>query len=146
MKKTIYLITVSVFAAAAVMSGCSSPAEKVENAKENLQEAKVELSQAQSDSVAEYEIFMAQSGEKITANEKAIQDYKASLIKTKKQIKSEDQKILDALEQKNIDLRKKMEDYKENGKDEWSAFKTEFNHDMDELGKAIKDLAIKNTK
>ena len=146
MKKTIYLITATAFVTANIISGCNSPAEKVEHAKENLQEAKVELSDAQKDSVADFEVFMAESGQKINANEKAIQAYKESISKAKRQIKSEDQKVIDALEQKNIDLRKKMEDYKKNGKDEWAAFKTELNHDMDELGKAIKDLTVKNTK
>ena len=27
----------------------------------------------------------------------------------------------------------------------WEKFKVEYNHDMDELGKAFKDLTVKNT-
>ncbi len=40
----------------------------------------------------------------------------------------------------------KMNDYKANGKENWEIFKKEFNHDMDELGKAFKDLTVKNVK
>jgi len=38
-----------------------------------------------------------------------------------------------------------MRDYKGEGKEKWEAFKTEFNRDMDELGKAFKDLTVNNT-
>ena len=46
----------------------------------------------------------------------------------------------------NERLRAKIRDYKENGKDEWKSFKTEFKHDMDELGDAIKGLTVDNKK
>ena len=39
-----------------------------------------------------------------------------------------------------------MDDYKVEGKDKWEKFKTEFSHDMDELGKGFKDLTVKNIK
>ena len=64
----------------------------------------------------------------------------------KRKIKVRDQKIIDDLEQKNINMRKKIEEYQETGKDKWEAFKVEFNHDMDELGTALKNLTVKNTK
>ena len=43
-------------------------------------------------------------------------------------------------------MKKRLEDYKADSKDKWESFKTEFNHDMDELGSAFKDLTVKNTK
>ena len=48
------------------------------------------------------------------------------------------------LEQKNTDMKKKLDEYGMEGKDKWDAFKAEFNHDMDELGKALKDLTVDN--
>ena len=39
-----------------------------------------------------------------------------------------------------------MEDYKADSKENWESFKTEFNHDMDELGNAFRDLTIDNKK
>jgi hypothetical protein len=39
-----------------------------------------------------------------------------------------------------------MEDYKVDTKEQWESFKTEFSHDMDEMGKAFKDLTVKNVK
>ena len=43
-------------------------------------------------------------------------------------------------------MKQKMADYKEEGKEKWETFKVEFNHDMEELGNAFKDLTVKNTK
>ena len=43
-------------------------------------------------------------------------------------------------------MRKKIADYEENGKDKRAAFREEFNHDMDDLGSALKGLTVNNTK
>lgn len=146
MKKIIFTLTAAGFVFATLLAGCSSPSKKVENAQENLNEARQELSQAQRDSVADYELFKKESEERINNNDKLIAAFKERMAIDKKQIKEEDQKIIDNLEQKNINMRKKIEEYKENGKDKWEAFKVEFNHDMDELGSALKGLTVKNTK
>jgi hypothetical protein len=43
-------------------------------------------------------------------------------------------------------MKMKMDNYKEEGKDKWEIFKTEFSHDMDALGKSFKDLTVKNVE
>ncbi len=50
------------------------------------------------------------------------------------------------LDSKNTDMKRKLDNFKANGKDNWETFKTEFSHDMDELGNAFRDLTVKNTK
>jgi hypothetical protein len=142
MKNSIVMIT----ALLAFTLSCNSPEKKVENAKQDLKEAKAELSQEQKDSVADFMSFKRESDERILANEKIIQAYKERMKIAKRKIKKADQKRVDELEQRNIDMRKKMEDYEANGKDKWEAFKQEFNHDMDDLGKALKNLTVKNTQ
>jgi hypothetical protein len=44
------------------------------------------------------------------------------------------------LEQKNIELKKKLNEYKYEGKDKWEEFKRDFNADVDVVGNAIKGL------
>jgi nitrogen regulatory protein PII-like uncharacterized protein len=56
------------------------------------------------------------------------------------------QKMVNDLEQKNIVLKNKLADYKDEGPDKWTSFKTEFSHDMDALGKALKDFTLNNKK
>ena len=131
---------------AAMLPGCNSPSKKVENAQENLDQAEQELDQHQKDSILEFLAFKKASEDRISDNEKMIESFKARMATDRTQMKETDQKIIDELEQKNINMRKKIDEYKEKGKDEWEAFKVGFNHDLDELGNAIKALKVKNTK
>lgn len=43
-------------------------------------------------------------------------------------------------------MKKKLDDYKADGKDKWEQFKKDFSRDMDDLGNAFKDLTTKKTK
>ncbi|MFN3444397.1 MAG: hypothetical protein ACK44D_01535, partial [Bacteroidia bacterium] len=97
-------------------------------------------------SVADYLSFKKGIEERIAENELGIEAFKVRLKNSKNKNRAADQKRVDELEQRNINMRKKLEEYEANGKDNWEAFKTEFNHDMDDLGQALKNLSIKNTK
>ncbi len=130
----------------AIVSGCSSSETKVEKAKADLKEARAELNQEQKDSVADYVAFKSTSEERIASNEKSIQAFKDRMKTDMKKVKKADQEMVDKLEQRNIDMRKKMDEYKADGKDNWEAFKKEFNHDMDDLGASLKNLTVKNTR
>ncbi len=146
MKKSIFTLIAVGYILVTVLAECNSPSKKVENAKENLEQANEELNQAQKDSVVEFLAFKKTSEDRISENEKAINSFKSRMATDKKHMKETDQKIIDDLEQKNITMRKKIDEYQEKGKDEWLAFKVGFNHDMEELGNAIKKLGFKNTK
>jgi len=50
------------------------------------------------------------------------------------------------LEQKSGEMKTKLEEYKEDGRENWISFKDEFNYDMEELGNALKDLKEDNVK
>ncbi len=50
---------------------------------------------------------------------------------------------IERLEQKIADLKTRMNEYEKN-QTGWESFKREFNHDMDELGSALKDLTVDN--
>lgn len=53
---------------------------------------------------------------------------------------------LNALEKKNDDLKKKLTDFTSKDPKDGTSFKIEFNHELDELGKAVKDFTIKYNK
>lgn len=146
MKKSIFTILATGYILITVLAECNSPSKKVENAKENLEQATQELNQAQKDSVVEFLSFKKASEDRINDNEKVIAAFKTRMVSDKKKIKVTDQKIIDDLEQKNINMRKKIDEYQEKGKDEWLAFKIGFNKEMDELGESIKNISFKNTK
>lgn len=146
MKKSILLFAASTFVIGAIFTSCNTPAEKVENAQENATEANEELNKANAAYLEDVENYRRITAEKIAANDKSIADFDARIEKEKKSVKDEYKKKIAELEQKNSDMKKKMADYKMDGKEQWEKFKTEFSHDMDELGNAFNDLTVKNVK
>jgi hypothetical protein len=58
--------------------------------------------------------------------------------------KAEFKKQIADLEQRNLILKNKLENFREKESTKWHAFKKEMNRNADDLGKAIKDLGKKN--
>ena len=148
MKNLILILVVIIFITGTLLSGCKSSAEKVDNAKEKMLEAKdkvveaqQELNHALQDSIQQ---FKKESEEKIIAYEKSIAELKARIAKENKENKIIYEKKLADLEQRNTDLKKKLDAYKAEGKDKWMSFKNEFNHDIEELGKALKSFTVES--
>jgi len=146
MKKSIFNLSLITFVAGTILTSCTSSAEKVDTAKENVEAAALDLDQAKADYNAEYEKFKLESEEKITANEKIIADLKEYSKSIKKEMKADYEKAITSLEQKNEVMKAKVKNYKNDGNEKWQSFKREFNHDMDELGQALKDLTKNNAK
>ena len=154
MKKTIMTMTVvALMTLTTSISYGQTVDKKTEKARENVQEAKKEvvkakheLKEAQMDSVKEYNLFKQESEVKIKHNEKRIAELKLEYSKLNSEVKVEYQKKLAELEQKNTELNGKLKTYKINEDKKWKTFKKEFSHDMDELGKALKDFTVKNNK
>jgi hypothetical protein len=128
------------------MVACSTPAEKVVNAEANVKAANKELNDANAAQLAEMEAYRKEVAEKIAANNASIAAFNKRVESEKSEAKADYRKKITALEQKNTDMKKKLDDYKADGKDKWKVFKAEFSRDMDELGKAFKDLTVNNVK
>ena len=77
---------------------------------------------------------------RISANEKRINEFKKKLITSSEKFKAKYENKILTLEQKNIELKKKINEYQYEGKDNWEEFKLEFNNDMDSIGNAITDV------
>ena len=151
MKNSILVIASTLFLTVTILSGCQSSATKVENAEDKVQDAKNDLADSQRnlyairlDTISNYEQFKIEAEKILIAQEKNITDLKARLASEKKVINADYDKKLAELENKNSELERKLADYKDDGQDKWNSFKAEFNHDIDELGKAFKDLTVEN--
>ncbi len=140
------ILTVVVFIAAVTFSACDSPAEKVDDAKENVTQAKENLSQAQHDYQTEVANFKNETNQKIIDNDKMIADIKIKIANVKMDTRATCEKQIVSLEQKNVDIKKRLDEYKEDDLEKWQSFKTEFNHDIDELGMALHDFTVDNKK
>jgi uncharacterized protein HemX len=96
--------------------------------------------------LADVDKYREETTRKTDAHEKSIAEFNSRVAEDKEEATQEYKEEIAKLDQKNSDLRKKMDDYKSDGKDKWESFKSEFNHDMDELGTAIKDLTKNNVQ
>jgi hypothetical protein len=127
-------------------SACNSSAGKVEKARENAAEANKNLDEANQIYLADIESYRRKTTEKIETNENSIAWLNAGIENERKEVRVENRKKIAELEQKNRDLKMKMNEYKADGNASWEKFKAEFDHDIDVLGKAIADLTVKNTE
>lgn len=144
MKKSILVLAIFSFVAGTMIISCASPAQKVENAETSVTEAKEDLAQAKQEYQEDIENYRQQMAEKITANSQNIADFNVKIEKEKAEAKVDYKMKVAELEQKNRDLKKKLEDYKGEGEDRWYTFKTEFNRDMEKLGVALENLVGKD--
>lgn len=146
MKKSILSIAIATLFTGSLITSCNSSSQKVEDAAVKVEVAAEDLNKAKEEFNNEYNKFKVESEQRMLDNEFKIAELKATKIKLKKEAKADYDKTIADLEQKNTNMRTKLNDYKEEGKDKWESFKREFNHDMDELGSALKDLANNNVK
>jgi len=145
-KKLVPRVVIILMASAFIATGCSTSAEKVNNAEDKVALANKNLNDANAEYIADMEAYRKETAAKIAANNASIAAFNARIESDKKEAQAEYKKKITALEQKNTDMKKRLEDYKANGKDKWQAFKEEFSHDMAELGQAFKDLTVSNAK
>ena len=146
MKKSLMSITAILFVTGTILTSCNTPAEKVENAKEDVIEANNKLDVANDEYIKDIESYRMETADKITVNEEKITELKENIKNIKKESKKEYEKKVMELEQKNQSMKEKLNNYKEKGKENWVSFKAEFTHDMDEFGKAFSDLTKNNVK
>lgn len=152
MKKTFLNLALTAFIATTVLVGCQDSTKKeaaaqdnVENAREDLDDAKEELSDARKAATQqEWTAFRESTNATIAQNEIRIAEMKADLKKRGKSIDEAYAKKIEDLEEKNREIKIKVEMYKNDTSSDWKSFKEEYNRDMDELGQAFKNLTVDN--
>jgi hypothetical protein len=150
MKKLVLSLAVVAFLAGTISTSFGQvPDKQSVKARENLKEekkdvvvAKQDLKVAQKDSVSEYQKLTKESEIKFKSNEKCIADLRAAITKNNSKEQATDQKKVSILEDKNNSLKKELAEYKVLGQTQFTAFKTEYNRDQDQLAKELKDFKI----
>ncbi len=137
MKNKYFIFAVFLLIAGALLTGCE---KNRENAKEKVSQANQDMADTQAQFDKDWQQFKNDAELKINANQKNIDDFKTAMEKTSKKFKAKYENQVLTLEQKNIELRKKLNDYKFDGKDNWEQFKLKFNNDIDSVGNALKGL------
>jgi len=139
MKKQIIKIALTSVIAMSSITAFSQENKQAANARKDLKEAKT-------DSADDYNRFKKEAEATIKDNEKKISELKAKKSDSNKEVKEKYDKKVQALEQKNKDLKNKINGSSKTKTEMWAAFKREFNHDMEELGHAIRDIGVDNSK
>lgn len=153
MRKTMLSMAVLVFTVGTISASYGQDLDnKSVKAKENIQKppknvvvAKQDLKGAQkTDAISEFQKFRKESEIKIKSFDNRIGDLKVTFYQNKIKNKEAYQDNLNLLEQKNDNLNVKLAEYNVKEQNKWASFKLEFNHDLDEIGKSLKDFAINN--
>lgn len=155
MKNSKYIIFALALSSLGVLStGCQSSSEKVDDAKANVAEAKEDLKEVVKDANAEiaraanaeeWRVFKNETELAIKDTENRIAELRTKMKSSGKTMDAVYSKKIDNLEESIKDLKSRVYVYETNQSD-WASFKREFNHDMDELGQALKDLTVNNKK
>jgi hypothetical protein len=143
MKNKYFIAAVILLIAGSVFTGCNNNREKVENAEDNVKKANQELIDAKAQYEKEWTQFKTDAELKISANEKKISDFKALIKTASGKSKAKYEKEVIVLEQKNVELRKRLNEYKYEGKDSWETFKKDFNDGLDYIGNTLNDIFTK---
>ena len=144
MKRSNLIISVSVFLGSLILTSCSSPSEKAEQAQKKVAKASDALNAANEEYLADIENCRKETRDKISTNDKIITELKERVADVKGDAKGDYNRSISELEQKNQEMKRKMEEYKADGKEKWELFKIDFNKGMDDIGKSLKDLVASN--
>lgn len=148
--KKLTFITMSLYVTAAALTGCDS--NKTDMHDDHTEEKKeIVLTEEHHENTTadynkEYDEFKRETDERTTENDRKIEEYNKKIEGEKKEAKAAYKEKVAALDQKNKEMKERAHNYKGEGGDKWESFKREFNHDMDELGNALRDLGRDNKK
>ncbi|MES2762628.1 MAG: peptidase M23 [Bacteroidota bacterium] len=144
MKNKVMILAATGLIAGCLFTNCKDSSEhKVENASENVADAQKDLDKAEQEFAEEWEKFRLESEERIRNNDNEIARYR-EMEKNDKTFRKNYEEKVTQLEARNAELKAKMAEDKNTRRENWAEFKREFNHDMDELGAALKDITKDN--
>jgi len=141
MKNKYFIVAIFLLIAGPVFTGCNDR----DDTKEKVEEANKAMIEAQAQYEMEWQQFKTDAELKIDANQKQIDELKVAMKTTSAKFKAKYENQVLTLEQNNIELKKKLNDYKYSGKDNWEEFKRDFNREVDTVVIALNEI-FKNKK
>lgn len=90
--------------------------------------------------------FAQENEAKLADNKKALHAFEHRIADLKSDAKAKYEKRLATLDAQNSDLKKRLADFSEKNKQNWTSMKKEFSHDLQQLGHALKGFVIKDVK
>lgn len=144
-----------------ILASCESHEQKADDAFERVKEEKMEPQPKDSnvtskeiiqtskkittikkiENLDEWSKFKAETEKKILVNENQIKE-----IKDTPSLNAKSLRKVTRLEKENNDLRKQMDEYREEAKMTWEKFKAKMDHSVNEIDIELKDLTVNNKK
>ncbi|SHG21772.1 hypothetical protein SAMN05444372_103224 [Flavobacterium micromati] len=152
MKKSFLKFASVALLATTFITSCQDSTKKEAEARENVDEAKTDLDEAKTElanarktaTEQEWQSFKESTNATVEQNEKRIIDLKMQMKRTGKSMDEQYAKKINDLEQKNREIKEKVNTYKNEASDDWETFKKEYNRDMDDLGRSLKNFTVDN--
>jgi TolA-binding protein len=143
MKKSIFtLAALSLFMTGTIFTSCNSAAQKEENTTTTEQQEAINDEQVVA-TAEEWQEFKTDAEAKIKRNEIRIEELTVQMNKPGQVFDDLYKNRILELEQQNKKLQDRIDAYDKSHTD-WEKFKRKFNHDMDELGDALKNITVNN--
>ncbi len=139
MKNLKKVITISFMVIGVMLIGC------FENSEKSKQETKDNIKENE-DYKLEMDEYRFRITEQITTNENSIIAFRSRIANQKKEARADYEKKINELNNKNTDLKMRLDAFNAENKESWELFKVEFGRDMDELGNALHDFTINSQK
>lgn len=153
MKTLLRITIINVCLTFMLLAGCDTTGEKLQDerndvidSKKDVVEAKANLQKAILDSINEFKRFKSESELRISVYEQNIAELKVKIANEKPTYKTKYQKMIADLEAKTLVLKSDLKEYREDNRDNWFAFKKNFNENMDTLGSSITYFFTKDAK
>lgn len=137
MKNKYFILTVILIIAGILFTGCDSSGD---GARDDVKQANQDMIDAQTQFEKEWQQFKSDAEIRINSNEQKIADFKAAMKTTTAKFKAKYENEVLTLEQNNIELRKKLNEYKYEGKNNWEVFKRDFNREVDTVVNSLNDI------
>lgn len=135
------LPVVAVLLSLSILPSCESSSDKASASKDKVVEAKSQLAEANEIYRKDLEKYRNEVQIRIDENDRLIVDLKKEAALTKGKLKTSYEKTIADLENRNAMLKKQMKEFNEDKDTNWEKFKSDFNSEMDDLGKAMNDFA-----
>jgi len=152
MKNTILTIAVFAFMTATISTTYGQdPDNKPVIAKENVQkvpkrvvDTKNVVKEVPKDASSEFQNFRKESEAKVKIIDSCIGDLKVHFYSNKIKDKIAFQDHLNLLQDRSVELKKKLTDISAQGQNDFASFKLYFNNEVKEIGKSLKDFIANN--
>lgn len=142
--KIIALFTFIIVSAMTIITSCDSSTYKVQEVSEDVTGAEDKLLEAEIEYKLEIQKFKEEYQLKIDENYTFIDQLNARIHKEKKDTRAEFMAKIADLEQRNSDLRVKLNNCRIIGKENWETFKAAFKIDMIKLNDSFNELNVGN--